>query len=132
MWNYAKHGEVEVRSHLLLRALPSLHFTELAGFGLLILCFYNSVKMLKFRHLYNLCLSLSQSEILTGGILKIIHCENLDVGARNKGSRIGRKPDASPPAPHKSPDTRLPQLKISRNEKCETSELSTAGPGWAG
>ena len=51
-------GEVEVRSHLLLRALPSLHFTELAGFGLLILCFYNSVKMLKFRHFYKLCLSL--------------------------------------------------------------------------
>ena len=54
-------GEVEVRSHLLLRALPSLHFTELAGFGLLILCFYNSVKMLKLRHLYKLCLSLSHS-----------------------------------------------------------------------
>ena len=70
-------GEVEVRSHLLLGALPSLHFTELAGFGLLILCFYNSVKMLKFRHFYKLCLSLSPFVRLTGFglILKIIHCE---------------------------------------------------------
>ena len=58
-------------------------------------------------------------------ILKIIHISlsselwESDVGAR-KGSRIGRKPDARL---HKSPDTQLPELKISRNEKCETSEL---------